>query len=236
MPLGQMELTINLSGDNFLIGERSVSATPAIVVGCQSDYFVIDTSCPATLLSVLFKPAVSLDVFGLSARELHNQIVTLNEIWGSGADGFYNQLMVTPSVSERFVILENALLSRLTLYRERHYAVEFALNALMATSASVSIAHLQQEVALSPPRFIQVFRNEIGLTPKLFSRLKRFHRLLDVISMGHNVDWAELALHLGFYDQSHMINEFQKFAGISPSAYAPMDQAHNKNIPYLENS
>ncbi len=236
LPVGLMELTFNLSGNDFDIMNRSVSRTPAIIVGCQTKHFVIDTSHPTTLLSVLFKSGVALDIFGLSAKELHNQIVTLKDLWGSKADHIYNRLMATHDVTERFCILENALQSHMVHNRERHYAVDYALDTLVAGSQPMSIKDLQYEVALSPPRFIQVFRDEIGFTPKVFTRLQRFHRVLDIISDTSHVDWADLALQLGYYDQSHLINEFRKFAGISPSAYAPASKAHNKNIPYLEKS
>lgn len=236
LPVGLTELTFNLSGHDFWIGERSVSSAHAMLVGSQSEYFVIDTSQPTTILSVLFKPGVTLDVFGLSAKELHNSIVKLSDVWFHEADALYNLLMENPDVSKRFRILENTLLRHLKLYRERHYAVEFALNAFSSASAPVLISDLQYEVALSPPRFIQVFRDEVGFTPKLFSRLQRFHQVLDTIAGAQQIQWAELALELGYYDQSHLINEFRKFAGISPSAYKPFSKEHNKNIPYLEKS
>ena len=31
--------------------------------------------------------------------------------------------------------------------------------------------------------------------------------------------WPELALDCGFYDQSHLANEFRAFSGISPTTY-----------------
>jgi len=232
LPVGQPELTFNLSGHHFSISERDVASSPAIVVGCQSEYFVIETSRPTTLLSVLFKSGVTLDVFGLSAKELHNEIITLDDLWFTESDGLYNLLMETPHVEMRFHILETALLRKLRLNRKRHDAVDFALTALTAESPLMSIADLQYEVALSAPRFIQVFRDEVGFTPKLFSRLQRFHRVLDTIAASSHINWVDLALRTGYYDQSHLINEFRKFAGISPTEYAPGSKEHNKNIPY----
>jgi len=235
LPVGLMELTFNLSGHDFVIDGRETSRTPIILVGTQTEHFVIDTSRPTTLLSVLFKSGVAQDVMGVSAKELLNQIVPLSDVWGC-SDSLYNQLMSTVDVAERFRILETTLLTQLNHQRERHYAVEYALSALTAPVQQVSIADVQADVALSPPRFIQVFRDEVGFTPKLFSRLQRFHQVLDAVAGVDIVDWADLALRFGYYDQSHLINDFRKFAGISPTDYAPLSSAHNKNIPYLEKS
>jgi AraC-like DNA-binding protein len=33
------------------------------------------------------------------------------------------------------------------------------------------------------------------------------------------VRWSELALACGYYDQSHFINEFRAFSGVTPEAF-----------------
>jgi AraC-like DNA-binding protein len=37
---------------------------------------------------------------------------------------------------------------------------------------------------------------------------------------GGSVDWAGLAGEWGYYDQSHLIHEFQMFAGETPETFA----------------
>lgn len=239
LPTGLMELTFNLSDRDFsiqLTGSESLTYSGAILVGCQSKYFLIDTSEPTTILSVLFKPGGALRFFGASTKELHNHILSLSDVWSLTADSLYDRLLACRCVAQRFHILEEVLLARLNAQYERHYAVDVALSVMTTYSQPYTIAELEQEVALSPTRFIQVFREDIGLTPKVYSRLQRFHRVLDVIASGQAIDWADLAVRCGYYDQSHLINEFQIFAGITPLAYAPQNRQHNKNLPYFESS
>lgn len=237
LPSGLMELTINLLGHPFEVQSPSMSSivkSPMILVGFQSEYFVIDTSRPTTILSALFKPGSAFRFFGLSARELHNQIIPLQDIWGAKADNLYNQLMETPSIEWRFQLLEQFLLNHLDEQYERHYAVNTALDMMTVGHHTYNISEIQKEVALSPPRFIQVFRDDIGVSPKIFSRLHRFRRAVDTISSQRYTNWTDIALQCGYYDQSHFINDFQSFAGITPSAYLPQDDSHNLNIPYIE--
>jgi AraC-like DNA-binding protein len=33
------------------------------------------------------------------------------------------------------------------------------------------------------------------------------------------VNWAELAVDCGYYDQAHLIHEFQEFAAVTPVEY-----------------
>src|SRR5262249_51282116 len=74
-------------------------------------------------------------------------------------------------------------------------------------------------LSLSQRRFIQVFKAEVGLTPKLFSRIQRFQRIRSFIQRNPSINWADLAVDLGYFDQSHLIREFLEFSGLSPTDY-----------------
>ncbi len=72
----------------------------------------------------------------------------------------------------------------------------------------------------SERRFSQVFREEVGLTPKVWCRIQRFQRAVHQLHAGVDVPWAELALSCGFYDQSHFANEFRAFSGVDVTTYS----------------
>jgi AraC-like DNA-binding protein len=61
----------------------------------------------------------------------------------------------------------------------------------------------------------------LACRPKLFARLLRFEHALELAD-GGGVGWAEIAQRCGYYDQAHMIGDFQQFAGHSPAAYVAM--------------
>lgn len=238
LPNGLMELTFNLSDRSFCIvsPDGLVQKHKSIVVGFRSKYFLIDTSQPTTLLSILFKSSGVIPFLGISAKDLHNKIVGLDEILGIQADYLHNQLLESTSVTQRFQVLETYLRDQLDQQFEHHYAVDTALSLFGTRDRSYSIAAVEQKVALSPPRFIQVFRDEIGVTPKMFTRIQRFQNALDLIATTTHHNWTDVALQCGYYDQSHMINDFQQFAGMTPAAYSPQDPEHPFNIPDLKDS
>jgi methylphosphotriester-DNA--protein-cysteine methyltransferase len=64
-----------------------------------------------------------------------------------------------------------------------------------------------------------LFREQIGMPPKLYCRLQRFQNMLKQIASGSSVDWAQLALAAGYCDQAHLVHEFRDFSGLSPTAY-----------------
>jgi methylphosphotriester-DNA--protein-cysteine methyltransferase len=61
-----------------------------------------------------------------------------------------------------------------------------------------------------------VFREQVGLSPKLYCRLARFQAGLCYVVPGGHVEWAQAAVQLGYADQSHMITEFREFSSATP--------------------
>jgi AraC-like DNA-binding protein len=43
------------------------------------------------------------------------------------------------------------------------------------------------------------------------------------------IDWAQIALECGFFDQSHLVNEFRAISGLTPSTYQ-RDLAETRNL------
>jgi len=79
----------------------------------------------------------------------------------------------------------------------------------LAELAGVSLRTLQRR-----------FHSHVGISPKWV--VQRF-RLLDVTAAAHggaDVDWADLAVRLGYADQSHLIRAFTRLVGHPPATYA----------------
>jgi hypothetical protein len=57
----------------------------------------------------------------------------------------------------------------------------------------------------------------VGLPPKTYARIERVRSVLARFS---ERDFARLAAELGYYDQSHLTNEFRAVMGVPPAAFA----------------
>jgi AraC-like DNA-binding protein len=64
-----------------------------------------------------------------------------------------------------------------------------------------------------------LFREQVGLTPKRYCRLRRFQEVMRRIASGAPIDWAQVSLDGGYYDQAHMAHEFREFSGVPPGAW-----------------
>ena len=75
---------------------------------------------------------------------------------------------------------------------------------------------------------------EIGVTPKRYCRLLRFQQVVAKTHGAKNLNWAELALVCGYFDQAHFIHEFREFSGVTPSAYHSNTTAFQNHVTFLQ--
>ena len=94
-----------------------------------------------------------------------------------------------------------------------------------------TISGVIDRIGLSQRRFIELFRDQIGLTPKAFCRVRRFQRVLESVHRKPAVDWAQVALDGGYYDQAHFIHDFQNFSGMTPAMYLARATEHLNHVP-----
>jgi len=123
------------------------------------------------------------------------------------------------TVDIKFDVLERWLLWIADRPLQHHPAVSLALSRFQADPGLFSSERIAREANMSQRRFIELFRDEVGVTPKLFCRVQRFQNVVNWIAQHVDVDWVDLALAHGYTDQSHFIHDFRAFSGLKPSEY-----------------
>lgn len=221
-PTGMMELVIHLADRHlsWFDGTHRQSVRVPLLAGPYSRAFMIDPSEYTAVLGVRFKPGALGMFFQLPAHELHNTDVALEDLRPEEAASLHDMLISASSQTGRFQALERYLVNKLPNGRLAHPAVSHAVREFVKRPGVRAIADIQADSGLSHTRFIQVFREHVGLTPKLFCRIQRFRSVLQYIESGLPVNWAEVAASCGYYDQAHLINDFRTFSGITPVTYA----------------
>jgi AraC-like DNA-binding protein len=236
LPGGSIELIINLRENLIRIydrvnPERYECFRGAVVVGAHSEFFVIDTVSQQSLLGIHFKPGGAFPFFNSPVSELRNLHVGLESLWGNFAAELREELREISSVEARFQVLEKALLRQACRPLEKHPAVNFALKQCQYSGQTRNISEVSAQIGLSNRRFIEIFSQEVGLTPKLFWRVQRFQEALQLMRNGLPVRWAEIALTCGYFDQAHFIHDFQSFSGLNPTDYLNLHTEHHNHVP-----
>jgi AraC-like DNA-binding protein len=225
-----VQVILNLARD-FLLdcsqGPLSAPSAPAQVIGSRSIYEIVDTSDMADLIGIVFEPG-GFPLFASDAADLFsNRNVDLEDIWGAQARSIRDRLREIPTPQAKLrcfeSFLSHAFAARLHQARPiRHCAVTYALKRFAHVPSLTTVGDVARSTGWSERRFTQVFREEVGLTPKVWCRLQRFQRAVQQLHAGVDVPWSQLALNCGFYDQSHFAKEFRAFSGIDVTTYSTL--------------
>ncbi|GHO48504.1 helix-turn-helix domain-containing protein [Ktedonospora formicarum] len=236
LPNGLMAMVINLGHDTLAVstprhGDQFESFHGGVLHGAFSQVAVIDTATLVTTISVCFKPGGARPFLPMPATELTNQAVDLSHVFGPAALELRECLLRVQTNTERIQILERFLLGRIAWEQTRPSAVTFALASFQTELKGRPISEVTARLGVSHKRFISLFEEAVGLTPKVFCRLLRFQEALQRTPKRPPVQWTDLALSCGYFDQAHFIHDFQAFTGMSPSVYLAQRSEHHNHVP-----
>lgn len=158
-------------------------------------------------------------VLGVPAAELTGRIVALEDLWGDApARRLYAQLAEVCDPSAAALLLDRAIAERLAKARNRPANVQLALAAAdKLTKTNVNLVAL--DLGVSERHLRRIFHEAIGVSPKMFTKLSRFHYAIRAARAEARPRWANIAATAGYYDQAHLIADFRAIAGATPRAF-----------------
>jgi AraC-like DNA-binding protein len=165
--------------------------------------------------AIFFQPLAFWQLFGLPMDSFVNQHYEGYAVLGREADQLWNRLAEAVTFAERVKFAEAYLLPK-ALNAGRKSSIMNAALYISRAKGTLRLDHVANQLSLGLRQFERNFLSEIGLSPKLYSRVARFQAALDMRIHRQDTGWANLANEFGYYDQTHMIKDFQKLSGFSP--------------------
>jgi AraC-like DNA-binding protein len=222
LPDASMELIIDLGeGAKRLYDRDGLGYTGynrCWISGMQRQYLVIGAERGASMMGAHFRTGGAAPFFEFPLSELAIQVVELDLIWKREILVLREQLLETEDIDAKFDLLEGYLMTKAQSRLEPDKTITAALNTLRSWPV-MPVRELASRLGLSHKQIIARFDCRVGLTPKQTSRIFRFRNSLAAACTASSPDWSSLAADCGYYDQAHMIHEFQQFAGMTPAEY-----------------
>lgn len=216
LPDGCVELILNF-GDPFTQhqdGSR-FDQPRNFVVGQMTGPILISPTGAVELIGIRFHPGGTLPFFKVPLHEITDRVVKLSDL----AQTFEKELLESAAdescLAKRLNAIEAVLLK--TVEHSSHNSFVQQLAAEIVDSGGLtSIDLLAHHAGISTRQLERRFLNEVGLSPKLLSRILRFQQVFRAIEYCKG-EWAPIALECGYYDQAHLIRDFNQFAQQTPA-------------------
>lgn len=171
-----------------------------------------------------FEPGAMHALLGIDLQQLSGQVLTAVEFGDEGLMQLDRIFKSTPKAEEIAPLLDAFFLGRLPHKEDTNYTrVRKVVATCDAAKGNMSALEMASVACLGERQFLRVFRTYVGIPPKQFVRLRRFHKALQAMqrqaATGKPIDLMSIALEHGYYDLSHMALEFQQMGCVSPSHF-----------------
>jgi AraC-like DNA-binding protein len=190
-------------------------------------------------IHILVTPEGSRGLFRMPPSSLAGTVASLDDALGPAGRELVDRLSLAEGWPARFAILDQVL-SRQVLgdggrprsagaIAARPREVGEAWRLLVESTGSLDVDAVAHAVGWSRRHLAERFRTEIGLPPKVLSRVLRFERAKGLLMCAARPRLADVAAACGYADQAHMTREWKALAGVSPSGWLA-----DEKLPFVQ--
>jgi AraC-like DNA-binding protein len=171
-------------------------------------------------LGIMFRPAGFRPFLDRPATAITDRAVPLPELFGPAAAELSRRVHGAADDEERAGLADAFLAaivppgpqpSELTTAIAERAAADASLDRVdaLAAWAGMGVRQLQRR-----------FADHVGISAKALIRRYRLYEAAEQARLRRDVDWADLAVRLGYSDQPHLSRDFSALLGMPPRQYA----------------
>lgn len=168
--------------------------------------------------TVVFEPTGFYRLFHVSPSEIRNYAHDGGDVLGAEIAGLHARLCEASDLAQRVRIVEEVLLRRADRALPRS-AMQHAAALLSRSHGRSNLANVVTSLGLSDSSWRRHFTTQIGVAPKRYLRMLRFHHAVALRRDLPDLSWTDICQEAGYYDQSHFIAEFREMGGAAPSRF-----------------
>lgn len=223
LPDGHPEYVINRSAP---FARQIIDRPETVTINARSFVYAQkrQSSCltitgDTDLFCIRFTPFGIYMLCGESLHEITGHAVDPSVLFGALANELEDRVLSVPSFTQRLVEAEAVLLMILGKARPIDPVVSFVLQRVCETNGAIGTQEIAMAINRSRRTLEMKFRDQVGLTIKSMSRIRRFNHLWCLQKQHPDADLLRLALDCGFHDQSHFIRECRFVTGNTPLSF-----------------
>ena len=190
------------------------------IAGVGRERFTYPYTGSGRVFGVKFRPGGFRPLFGgRSVSELTDRTVPLASLWGADASRFAKELAGAPGLDELVAVAERHLRAHWPPPDPEVAVVGKIVSALLYDRTTTRVDDVVARFGIPARSLQRLFERSVGVSPKWVLRRYRLHEAAARLAEGTSGTWAEVAVELGYFDQSHFIRDFTREIGITPVAY-----------------
>ncbi len=193
------------SPDNILTGQT--------VRGGQK-LLVPDGYC---MFKILFQPSGIHRLFGIPMTLFTDRFEETILVLGNPVKELREQIVNADGFAEMVRLSEDFLLKQVKKARINLLPIDKVLS--YSDIHNSSLDQLASDACLSNRQFERNFLERIGVSPKIYQRIVRFNRAINIKNKFPDKKWIDITYACGYFDQMHLLRDFRQFTHVTPSSF-----------------
>lgn len=236
LPDGEVQLILDLTEDPKYIYHNETlqeiqTCKKAWFSGFRTEPITIPSGRNSEMIIVQFKRGKAYPFINVPMNMLTNSVVDAELVMGKETMELREMIMEAPEPTMKLQLLEKQLYKCYHKSLTVNPFVDFAVKQIATSPNQYSINTIAKKAGYSQKHIIDLFKRQVGVSPKKFLKIVRFQNAINQIDLKINFDWTSIVYECGYYDQSHFISDFKQFSGFTPSAYLLQKSEHLNYIP-----
>lgn len=172
------------------------------------------------VFGVKFRPGGFYPFFRQPVAKLTDDTICPHKVFGTEVEELEEKLLSLEDAGEMVEAAEVFLRDRMPERDETVEVVGRVVECTVSDREIVRVEDVADRLNLNKRTLQRIFNKYVGVSPKWVIRRYRLHEAADRLAEGGAVNWPEMALDLGYFDQAHFIKDFKAVVGKAPAEYA----------------
>ena len=215
LPDGCMDIIFNLGKANNSIPKDTIA-----ISGMMTKFSDVLLDNDSKLLGVRFKPGQLSNLTNYPLFEIKNNTIDASEIIPELNLEVLEQVEGRDNIKQGIALIDSTIYKILNRKKLTNDAlISSVTNFILNSSEPVIISKITKNHFISLRQLERRFKYKIGVTLKEFTNIVRFNNAMKSISSQPDKSILHIAFDMGYYDHSHLTNEFKRFSGQTPSKF-----------------
>jgi AraC-like DNA-binding protein len=191
----------------------------SVVCGLQTYKFSVRLEGRSRVFGVKFRPGGFRPFLDGPVSKLADRVIPTNRIFGKDLELLEAIVLSSGKEDDKVRAADDFFRARAT---KPDPIIELAgqlVERILREPGIKTVDDLASRAVMGKRQLQRIFNEYVGMSPKWVIRRYRLHELVEKVNSGGQLDWSQVALDLGYFDQAHMINDFRSIAGYSPAEY-----------------
>lgn len=187
--------------------------------GVVSGKFTRKLEGEGKVLGIKFRPGAFYPFYQQSVSGFTDETLHFNDVFDEDLKNLESKIFKQNYIEQMVEEVESFLMNHLPEQDSNIQKINEIIEMVMDESSIIKVDNLIGRFDLSKRTLQRLFKKYVGVSPKWIIQRYRLHEAAEKLATGETKNWPQLALDLGYYDQSHFIRDFKAVVGKSPAEY-----------------